>query len=71
MTAATYDIGVRGHVGPNLLAWFDWLQVREVADGVTYLRGWFPDQSALQGVLVQLGELGLEVTSLQQVSQPA
>jgi hypothetical protein len=67
--AMRYEIGVRGRLGPELLRWFEDLQVRTVEAGVTYLCGWFPDHAALQGVLAQFGELGLEVASLRELPQ--
>jgi hypothetical protein len=66
--AVSYEIGVRGRLGPELLTWFA-LEVRTVEAGVTYLCGRFADQSALQGVLKQFAELGIEVASLRELPQ--
>jgi hypothetical protein len=67
--AVWYEIGVRGRLGPELLTWFEALEVRAVEAGVTYLCGRFADQSALQGVLKQFAELGIEVASLRELPQ--
>jgi hypothetical protein len=67
---ARYQIVVQGRLGNALVKWFDDLEVRSSGPDATYLCGWFADQSALQGLLSQLGDLGLELTSVQRLPDP-
>lgn len=68
---ARYEIAVRGRLGGALVRWFDTLDVRASGPDVTYLSGWFADQSALQAFLRQLGDLGLELASVQRLGDPS
>lgn len=70
LPGATYEIVVRGRMGANLLEWFDDLEVRDTGPGGTCFRGWFPDQPALEGVLVRLVDLGLELSSVRRLPGP-
>lgn len=70
MCAARYEIVVRGRLGSALVGWFDDLEVRSSGPDVTCLCGWFADQPALQGLLAQLGDLGVELTSVQRLRDP-
>ncbi len=67
MAAARYEIVVRGRLGSALTTWFADLEVRSSGPDATYLYGWFADQSALQGLLSQLGDLGVELTSVRRL----
>jgi hypothetical protein len=67
VAGAHYEIVVRGRLGGSLTRWFDDLEVRSSGPDATYLSGWFADQSALQGVLTRLGDLGLELASVRQL----
>lgn len=67
VTGARYEIVVRGRLGDALIRWFDDLEVRSVGPEGTRLSGWFADQAALQGLLRQLGDLGLELSSVQRL----
>ena len=71
MAAARYEIVVRGRLGSALVGWFDDLEVRSSGPDATCLSGWFADQPALQGVLAQLGDLGVELTSVQRLPDQA
>ena len=64
MASARYEIVVRGRLGSALTTWFADLEVRSSGPDATYLYGWFADQSALHGLLSQLGDLGVELTSV-------
>ena len=68
MKGAQYEIVVRGRLGGPLTRWFDDLEVRSSGPDATYLYGWFADQAALQSTLLQLGDLGLELSSVRCVS---
>ena len=67
MTGAYYEIVVRGRLGGSLVHWLHDVEVRSSGPDATYLSGWFPDQAALQGLLAQLGDLGLELSSVQEL----
>ena len=56
---ATYQIRVRGHLGPAMLRAFPALRT-EARGHDTLLRG-VADQAALHGVLARIEELGLEL----------
>lgn len=70
MAAAQYEIVVHGRLGSALVGWFDDLDVRSSGSDATRLCGWFADQPALQGVLAQLGAVGVELTSVQRLPDP-
>jgi hypothetical protein len=67
VTGAHYEIVVKGRVGGPLTRWFEDLEVRSSGPDATYLCGWFADQSALQGVLTRLADLGLELASVREL----
>ena len=71
MGAAHYEIVVKGRLGSTLSGWFDQLEVRAAGPDTTVLEGWFIDQAALQGVLAQLGEFGVELSSVRRVPDTA
>jgi hypothetical protein len=64
-----YEIRVRDILGEEWREWFGGLTLRwETSDpengAITILRGML-DQSALYGILMQMGELGLALVSVQ------
>ena len=64
MAAVQYEIVVRGRLGDSLTRLFDHLEVARLGPDGTRLRGWFADQAALQGILMQLGERRVEIVSV-------
>ena len=56
-----YEIVIRGYIGNAL---FEELSVTGQADSMTTLRGSLIDQSALQGVLRRISDLGMELISV-------
>ena len=64
---ASYQIRVRGHLGPTTLRAFPALRA-ETRGRDTLLRGPVADQAALYGVLARIEELGLEL--LEVLRQP-
>jgi hypothetical protein len=68
----SYEIRVRGHLGPTLLHAFDGLQA-ETRGGDTILTGALPDQAALHGVLTRVEALGIELLELRRLpsSEPS
>ena len=71
MAAAHYQIVVQDRLGPALLRWFDDLEIVPSTSETTCFQGWFPDQAALQGLLMRLGDLGLELVSVHRLPAPA
>jgi hypothetical protein len=63
---ATYEIRVRGHLGPTMRRAFPALRA-ETRDGDTLLRGGVADQAALHGVLAQIEALGLDLLELRRL----
>ncbi len=59
----TYEIRVRGHLGPRMLRAFEALSARQEGED-TLLRGCLPDQAAVYGVIARLEALGLELVEL-------
>ena len=56
----TYEIRVRGHLGPRMLRAFEALSAQPAGDD-TLLRGGLEDAAALYGVIARLEALGLEL----------
>ena len=68
MSAAEYEVIISGHLGPALARSFEGLDVRSCGPHETYIRGWFVDQAALQGLLTALGNLGIELSAVRRLS---
>ena len=71
MTTAAFEIVVRGVVSPALLAAFPGFVVGTVERGQTHLVGPIPDQARLHGLLEVLGELNIDLVSLNPVAAVA
>ena len=67
MGAAQYEIVISGRLGAALTKSFEGLEVSTTGANSTYLRGWFVDQSALQGLLTALGDLGIELSAVRRL----
>ena len=67
MSGSNYEIVVGGRLGGAMCRWFSDLEVSSSGPDATQLCGWFPDQPALQGLIAQLGELGLELVSVRRI----
>lgn len=59
-----YRIRVRGHLDEAWADWFEGLAITNLEGGEAELSGPLPDQAALQGVLNQIGNLGLTLLSV-------
>jgi hypothetical protein len=59
-----YEIRVKGHLDDSWSDWFEGLAISNEASGEGEISGWLPDQAALQGVLNQIGNLGLVLISV-------
>lgn len=62
-----YEVVVTGRPGPRILAAVPGFEVVACEEGHTRLRGWLRDQAALQGLVRSLGDLGVNIESLQRV----
>ena len=64
-----YRIKVEGRLKESWSDWFNGLEIEFRTEGdqkpVTTLTGPIPDQSALLGVLIKIGNLGLRLLSLE------
>jgi hypothetical protein len=69
VSAAEYEIVVRGRLGIALAQSLDDVEIRASGPDATYLRGWL-DQSALQSLLTRIGDLGLEISSVRRLPDP-
>jgi hypothetical protein len=61
-----YEIWVRGHLGETLRSAFPALRA-QTRGGDTVLTGALQDQAALQGVLAEIGALGLELLEVRRL----
>ena len=59
-----YEIRIRGTLSPELVEWFDGMEIRQDADGTTVLAGSVPDQAALHGLLARVRDLNLTLLSV-------
>ena len=58
-----YEIRVRGRLTDRWLRWFEGMSF-EYREGDTCIVGLVPDQSALQGMLITIGDFGLTLRSM-------
>lgn len=61
-----YEICIRGHLGEMLRSAFPDLRAQTRGKD-TVLTGALPDQAALQGVLAEIGALGLELVEVRRL----
>lgn len=66
-----YRIRVCGHLPDSRSQWFEGLEISRQADGTTVLEGPLSDQSALQGALLKVFNLGLSLKSVERREEPA
>ncbi len=62
-----YEIKIKGRLDKQWADWFDPLVLQYTTEGDTILAGPVPDQAALQGILINLGNLNLDLISVNQV----
>ncbi len=70
MPARTYEIHIQGRIPTDQLEEFENLQCATLEPAQTVLRGRIPDQAALQGVLMRLNSLGLELLEIRRLPEP-
>jgi hypothetical protein len=68
-TAAVYRLVVRGELDSRFAFFFSGLQMEREA-GTTVMTGAVVDQAQLHGYIERVEELGLELVSVVQVSEP-
>lgn len=61
-----YEIYIRGCLGETMLQAFPGLRA-ETREGQTVLTGELVDQAALQGILAEIGALGLELLEVRRL----
>ena len=64
----TYEIHVKGELGPEWSSWFDGFTITTEDDGETTLVGLIADQPALHGLLAKIQNLGLTLVRVEQRS---
>jgi hypothetical protein len=64
----TFEIVVGASLSPALAAAFDGFTVSRTARGETCLIGWIDDQARLNGVLELIGDLTIELVSVNRVA---
>ncbi|KQX06932.1 MULTISPECIES: hypothetical protein [unclassified Leifsonia] len=69
MIAETFDILVRGDVGPLITDELAGFEVVESGSGSTLLRGVVPDQARLVGLLDLLRSFNIEIEAVRHVSE--
>jgi hypothetical protein len=62
--AATYQIRIKGHLGPEWSDWFGGLDISLDDNGDTLLIGPVVDQAALHGLLRKVRDLGMPLVSV-------
>jgi len=64
----TYEIQVKGSLGPEWSAWFDSFTITQ-GDDETTLVGQVADQPALHGLLAKIRDLGLTLIRVERICQ--
>lgn len=63
-----YQIRLKGHLDPQLVAWMGAFHLIHTPEGETLLEGALPDQAALHGVLARCRDLGVTILSINPLS---
>ena len=63
MTAGRYELVLRGEIGDRFALLFEGMTLERAA-GRTVLRGEVRDQAHLHGLIERIGELGMELVSV-------
>ncbi|MCU1476447.1 MAG: hypothetical protein JWQ64_1140 [Subtercola sp.] len=70
MASANFEIVVKGTLSPPLVDAIDGFEVSRVENGLTYLVGWVPDQARLHSLIDALGNLTIELVSVNPLPAP-
>jgi hypothetical protein len=62
-----FEIVVGATLSPALIAAFEGFTVTRVDDGQTFLVGWVDDQPRLNGLLELIGDLSIELVSVNRI----
>ena len=60
----TYQVRIKGHLGPEWTDWFGGLAITLENNGDTLLTGLVVDQAALHGLLRRVRDLGMSLVSV-------
>jgi len=63
----TYQIRIKGHLGPQWTDWFGGLTITLEDNGETLLTGPVVDQAALHGLLRKVRDVGMSLLSVNRV----
>ena len=63
-----FEIRVEGQLDAEWADWFEGMTLSPEPDGITVLSGTIADQAALQGLLRRVGDLGMTLISVNNVS---
>ena len=63
----TYQVRIKGHLGPEWTDWFGGLAITLEKNGDTLLTGLVVDQAALHGLLRRVRDLGMPLVSVSQM----
>ncbi len=66
----TYQIRIKGHLGPRWSDWFGGVTIALEDNGDTLLTGPVEDQAALHGLLRKVRDLGMPLISTIRVEPP-
>jgi hypothetical protein len=64
---AIYKIRFKGHLSAQWSGWFNGMEIDQLKNGETCLKGLLMDQAALYGVLGCIRDLGLVLTALERI----
>jgi hypothetical protein len=64
----TYEIRVKGNLGPEWSAWFDGFTIAPQDNEETILVGQVVDQPALHGLLAKIRDLGVTLVRVERIS---
>ena len=65
---SSYQIRLKGHLGPQWAAYFDGFTLTNSENGEALLTGVIMDQAALHGVLAKIRDLGLPLLSVNRLT---
>jgi len=65
---SSYQIRLKGHLGPQWAAYFDGFTLTNSENGEALLTGVIKDQAALHGVLAKIRDLGLPLLSVNRLA---
>jgi hypothetical protein len=67
VSAETYEIVIKGRMGPSLVDALDEFTVVRVEHGLSHLRGTMPNQTRLHEILGLLRDMNIELVSINSV----